>query len=49
MTSTTTKKPKYLTLQAVCKLLEISEATGRNWLRLGKITPIVTKDNSKDV
>ena len=28
-----------MTLKELCKKLSISEATGRNWLRLGKITP----------
>lgn len=28
---------KYVTLDEVCQMLSISKATGRNWLRLGKI------------
>ena len=28
---------KYITLDEVCQMLSISKATGRNWLRLGKI------------
>ena len=35
---------KLLTLSQLCKELSISYATGRNWLRLGKITP-TTKDS----
>ncbi|NLJ99976.1 MAG: N-6 DNA methylase, partial [Clostridia bacterium] len=30
-------------LSEVCRLLSISSATGRNWVRLGKITPIKEK------
>lgn len=37
------KKSKYLTLKEVCKVLEISIATGRNWQKLGKITPVETE------
>lgn len=29
-----------ITLDEVCKILSISEATGRNWVRLSKITPL---------
>lgn len=35
-------KEKLLTLSQLCKELSISYATGRNWLRLGKITPSST-------
>ena len=28
---------KYIALDEVCQMLSISKATGRNWLRLGKI------------
>ena len=28
---------KYITLEELCGLLSITKATGRNWLRLGKI------------
>ena len=31
--------PEWLSLQDLCSLLSISPATGRNWLRLGKLTP----------
>lgn len=37
-------KEKQLTLSQLCKELSISYATGRNWLRLGKIIP--TSSNS---
>ena len=30
---------KYITLQEFCKLLQISVATGKNWIKLGKIEP----------
>ena len=30
---------KYITLQEVCQLLQISVATGRNWIKQGKIEP----------
>ncbi len=35
-------KQKLLTLTELCKELSISYATGRNWLRLGKISPSKT-------
>lgn len=35
-------KEKLLTLSQLCNELSISYATGRNWLRLGKITPTIT-------
>ena len=31
--------PEWLSLQDFCSILSISPATGRNWLRLGKVTP----------
>ncbi len=39
-------KEKQLTLSQLCKELSISYATGRNWLRLGKITPASTQNGS---
>ncbi len=39
-------KEKLLTLSQLCKELSISYATGRNWLRLGKITPASTESGS---
>ncbi|MBR1642746.1 MAG: N-6 DNA methylase [Butyrivibrio sp.] len=39
-------KEKLLTLSQLCKELSISYATGRNWLRLGKITPTSTASGS---
>ena len=39
-------KEKLLTLSQLCKELSISYATGRNWLRLGKITPTSTESGS---
>ena len=35
-----------MTLKELCKELSISEATGKNWLRLGKIAPDI-KDAKK--
>ena len=36
------KKPTNLTLKQFCDYLSISEATGRNWIRLNKIKPNLT-------
>lgn len=36
----------YLTINELCKEISISPATGKNWLKLGKITPDVTKNGS---
>lgn len=33
-----TKKAEVITLATACKMLGISEATGKNWLRLGKLS-----------
>ena len=33
-----TKKTEVITLATACKMLGISEATGKNWLRLGKLS-----------
>ena len=30
---------RFLSLTELCRLLSISNATGRNWLRLGKLKP----------
>ena len=37
MRSRKKEKSPYITLEEACKLLEISIATGRNWLKLEKI------------
>ena len=37
MRSRNKEKSPYITLEEACKLLEISVATGRNWLKLEKI------------
>ena len=34
-----------LTLSEVCKILSISTATGRNWVRLGKLIPQSASDS----
>lgn len=34
----------YLTINELCKEISISPATGKNWLKLGKITPDATKN-----
>lgn len=34
------KKSQYLSLKDACQMLDISEATGRNWMKLGKIKAI---------
>lgn len=34
---------EYLTLKELCDELSISTATGRNWIKLGKITPEYTE------
>ena len=36
-----------LTLSEVCKILSISTATGRNWVRLGKLVPQPASDYIK--
>lgn len=33
----------FLTLKELCKKLSISTATGRNWIKLGKLTPMYTQ------
>lgn len=37
------KSEDYLTLSELCKELSISTATGRNWIKLGKLTPEYTE------
>lgn len=37
---------RYLTLNELCLEISISPATGKNWLKLGKITPDAVKDGS---
>lgn len=34
---------EYLTLKELCEELSISSATGRNWIKLGKLTPAYTE------
>ena len=34
-----------LTLKQLCYTLSISTATGRNWIKLGKLTPMYTEKN----
>ena len=36
---------KYITLDELCESLSISKVTGRNWLRLGKITAHHSEDS----
>ncbi|MBQ4246252.1 MAG: N-6 DNA methylase [Succinivibrio sp.] len=38
------KKSRYLTLKEVCRLLEISIATGKNWKKLGRIKEVETQE-----
>ena len=44
--NSTSVSDDYLTLNKLCSELSISTATGRNWIKLGKITPSIT-ENSK--
>ena len=37
--SMTTDSSNYMTLNELCESLSISTATGRNWIKLGKLTP----------
>ena len=37
---------EYLSLKELCEKLSISTATGRNWIRLGKLSPEYTKKNT---
>ena len=37
--STTTDSPDLITLNDLCEMLSISTATGRNWVKLGKLVP----------
>ncbi len=37
---------RYLTLNELCKELSISPATGRNWLKLGKISPAPAQEKT---
>lgn len=37
--SMTTDLPNFVTLNELCDILSISTATGRNWIKLGKLTP----------
>ena len=34
---------QYMTLKELCEEISISTATGRNWMKLGKITPEYTE------
>ena len=38
------KKSRYLTLKEVCRVLEISIATGKNWKKLGRIKEVETQE-----
>ena len=40
--SSVPKSEDYLTLKELCEELSISTATGRNWIKLGKLTPEYT-------
>lgn len=46
-THLTLEQDQFLSLSAACQELGISEATGRNWIRLGKLTPSYVQKNSK--
>ncbi len=37
--SMTTDSSNFITLNELCEILSISTATGRNWIKLGKLTP----------
>lgn len=41
------EQDQFLSLSAVCQELGISKATGRNWIRLGKLTPSFEYKTSK--
>jgi type I restriction-modification system DNA methylase subunit len=41
-----TNKGKYISLNDVCHMLSISVATGKNWVRLGKLLPEYSSDGS---
>ena len=36
----------YLSLKELCQELSISTATGKNWIKLGKLTPQYTENKS---
>ena len=36
----------YMTLHELCSMLSISPATGRNWIRLGKLKPQISSDKN---
>ena len=46
MLSGVSDSDEYLTLKELCDELSISTATGRNWIRLGKLTPEYIKKSS---
>ncbi len=37
---------KYITLRGLCEYISVSPATGRNWLKMGKITPQLEKNGA---
>lgn len=41
ISSEATDREELLSLKAICELLSVTTATGRNWLKLGKLTPQV--------
>ncbi|MGN0895093.1 MAG: N-6 DNA methylase [Succinivibrio sp.] len=41
-------KSKYISLTQTCRLLEISVATCRNWVRLGKLSTVEEKDSQDE-
>ncbi|MGN1280629.1 MAG: N-6 DNA methylase [Succinivibrio sp.] len=42
------KVKKYISLSQACRLLEISAATGRNWIRLGKLKAVSVADSTDE-
>lgn len=36
----------YITLRGLCEYISVSPATGRNWLKMGKITPQIEKNGA---
>lgn len=44
--SNTPYSEDYITLKELCEALSISNATGKNWMKLGKLIPKYTKQNT---
>lgn len=40
---------KFLTLSDLCQELSISVATGRNWIKLGKLVPTLEEEGTEKV